>query len=103
MSLNKRSDEYGVTKQSEFLNAISDTVVDTLTVPQGASACLVSVIGGEPIKWRSDGIDPTASVGHPLAPGGHLELFMDDMTRFRTVCGTASQTTDLFVTYYGER
>ena len=103
MSLNKRAQEYGNSLSSEYLNAVTDTVVESLTVPPLTSAVLVSVVGAEPIKYRTDGIDPTSTVGHPLSPGGYVELFFDDIVRFRAVCGTAASNTDLFVTYFGER
>ena len=103
MSLNARADAFGRTRGSEYLNAIDSTTADTLTIPAQCGGALVSVIGAEPIKWRTDGVDPTYNIGHPLAPGGHLELFFDDMVDFAMICGTQGQTTDVFVTYYGEK
>lgn len=103
MSTAWRASTYGKTVGSEYLNAISATVADALTVPSNAEAALVSVIGAEPIRWRSDGIDPTSTIGHPLAQGGHLELFSDDMKTFRAICATGATTTDLFVTYFEGR
>ena len=43
----------------------------TLTVPGGATFCVVSVeIAG--VRWRDDGTAPTASIGMPISPGGGL-------------------------------
>lgn len=98
-----RASTYGKTVGSEYLNAISDTVAETLTVPSNTEACLVSVVGAEPIRWRTDGIDPTSTIGHPLAPGGHLELFSDDMKTFRAICATGAATSALFVSYFEGR
>lgn len=103
MSLNKRSDEFGVTIGAEYINAISDSVAESLTKPAGGTAALISVIATAAIKWRTDGIDPTQTVGHPLAPGGHLELFLDEVDKVSIICGEPAGTAEVFVTYFAER
>ena len=100
MASSHRAATYGRTLGCEYLNAVTDTVVETLTAPPRTQAALVSVIGSQPIRWRSDGISPTTTIGHPLAPGGHLELFKDDIANAEFLC--AGGTTDLFVSYFGD-
>lgn len=107
MGLEFRGAQFGTAYSSETFNAVTDTGVETLTVPPGDAGgwvvgALLSVTGAEPIKWRVDGVSPTATIGHPLASGSHIEVWRNDMSALRFVCGTAGQTTDVFVTYFRE-
>lgn len=101
MGLNLRGHTFGRCTGAEYFNSLGDTAL-ALTVPSGSQGALVSVIGAEPIKWRVDGIDPTATVGHPLSVGGHVEVFRDDMATFRMISGTVATATQVFVSYFGE-
>jgi hypothetical protein len=49
------------------------------------------------VRWRDDGVDPTASVGMPLAPGVPF-AYDGDLTRIRFIQQSASAT--LNVSYY---
>jgi hypothetical protein len=49
------------------------------------------------IRWRDDGIDPTATVGMPLAAGATLQ-YDGDLTRIRFIEQTASAKVN--VSYY---
>ena len=44
-----------------------------LTVPAGASQAYVTVEMAA-VRWRGDGVDPTTSVGMPLAAGDSMVL-----------------------------
>lgn len=101
MGVTSRGIEFGTSYGVEYMNSVGDVAL-SLTVPTGAVAALVSVVGAEPIKWRVDGIAPTATVGHPLSVGGHVEVYRDDMHRFEVISGTVSTPTQVFVTYFGE-
>lgn len=101
MGLNLRGTSFGLCTGAEYFNALGDTA-DTLSIPAGTRGCLVSVIGTEPIKWRVDGIAPTATIGHPLSVGGHVEIFRDDMGSFKMISGTVATATQVFVSYFGE-
>lgn len=101
MGLSLRGTGFGLCTGAEYFNALGDTA-QTLTVPAGSKGCLVSVIGAEPIKWRVDGIAPTAVIGHPLSVGGHVEVFRDDVSTFRMISGTVATPTQVFVSYFGE-
>lgn len=43
-----------------------------LTVPAGAVLALIVVEGGQAVRWRDDGQDPSSTVGMPIADGGSL-------------------------------
>lgn len=45
-----------------------------LTVPAGATQALIQV-SGQPVRVRSDGTNPTASVGYPLAVGAEWLVY----------------------------
>lgn len=101
MGLLQRGGSYGKSYGDEYFATVGNTAL-TLTIPAGSLGALVSVIGAEPIKWRVSGVDPTASIGHPLAVGGHAEVYRDDMKNFKMVSGNGAVTTSVFVTYFGE-
>jgi hypothetical protein len=42
-----------------------------LTVPQGATRALIAPLSKD-IRWRDDGVAPTASVGMPVTAGTYL-------------------------------
>jgi hypothetical protein len=48
------------------------TTLESLTVPPGAT-CAMIVPEAQAVRWRDDGIAPTASIGMPLAVGALLE------------------------------
>jgi len=41
-------------------------------VPEGATTAIIENNGTQAVRWRDDGIDPTASVGNRVAAGGVL-------------------------------
>lgn len=45
--------------------------VQGLTVPAGTAMALISCAGAA-VRWRDDGVDPTAAIGYPLPIGGEL-------------------------------
>ncbi len=51
--------------------ALSSSSVQQISPPQGASLALVKIEGAG-IRYRDDGVDPSASVGMPLAIGESL-------------------------------
>lgn len=55
---------------------VQDTTISTATaiasvVPAGATRVLIKVTG-QPVRWRDDGVDPTASVGMLIDVGDEL-------------------------------
>ena len=78
--------------------------VQTLTVPTrdangmavSPSLALITPLT-QNVRWRDDGVAPTASVGMPLLAGVTLQ-YDGDMTRIRFIETTASA--ELNVSYY---
>lgn len=67
-----------------------------LTVPSGATLALI-VAETQAVRWRDDGVNPTASVGMPMATGVSLS-YDGDLKAIRFIQQTASAT--LNVSYY---
>ena len=67
-----------------------------LTVPAGTTRA-VSVAETQPVRWRDDGTNPTASVGMPLAVAAVLS-YDGDLKRIKFIQTTATAT--LNVSYY---
>lgn len=57
------------------------TAAKGLTIPPGANFCLI-VPEAQAIRWRDDGIDPSATVGMPLAVGVELQ-YGGDLNRIK--------------------
>ena len=77
---------------------VSTTAVG-LTVPAGASRAVV-VVEGQPLRYRDDKTDPTASVGMLVAAGTRFELdSRQSMLAFKAIRQGASDAT-LCVSYY---
>lgn len=76
----------------------------SLTVPQtdlNGLACKPSLAlitaESQAVRWRDDGIAPTASVGMPLASGGTLQ-YDGDLTKIQFIEQTASAKIN--ISYY---
>ena len=55
-----------------------------------ARECLLTLAEAQ-VRWRSDGVDPTTSVGHVFDHGGELRLrLVIDMRRFRAIATGSS-------------
>lgn len=67
-----------------------------LTVPAGTNFCVVSC-ETQNVRWRDDGTDPTASVGHILVTGGYL-VYDGLVSKIKFIETTTSAK--LNVTYY---
>ena len=67
-----------------------------LTVPRGATRALIAPLT-QTVRWRDDGVAPTASVGMPAAAGTYLS-YDGDLNRIRFF--EASASAELNITYY---
>ena len=67
-----------------------------LTVPVGATMALI-VPEAQAVRWRDDGVNPTASVGMPIAVGESFN-YDGDLKRIRFIQQTTSAT--LNISYY---
>lgn len=69
-----------------------------LTVPAGTSYAIITPLT-QGIRWRDDGIAPTATVGYPLAAGSELRYNGANLSALRIIQQTASA--EVNVMYYG--
>lgn len=60
-----------------------------LTVPNGASMAIITP-ETQAVRWRDDGIDPTATVGYPLAVGTELIYTAAQLSKLKFIEQTAS-------------
>jgi hypothetical protein len=67
-----------------------------LTVPQGATRALIAPLSKD-IRWRDDGVNPTASVGMPVTAGTYLS-YDGDLKNIKFIETAASA--EINVTYY---
>ena len=69
-----------------------------LTVPAGAVICIITP-ESQAVRWRDDGVAPTATVGYPLSVGAELECTTQNMAGIQFIQQAATAT--LNITYYG--
>lgn len=98
MGISARGSSFGRVLSSETI-AQDAVTAGALTVPAAARSAFVTM-GDNPVRFRSDGTNPTTSVGHYVAANGNLELFGDEMSQIRFISTTS--TSNIFVTYYQE-
>lgn len=95
---NLRAAGFGQVLSSETLTPGTGSAV-ALTVPAGAKSVVITV-GANAVRYRSDGTDPTTSVGHFIAANGNIEVFGNEMNDIRLI--STSSTSACFITYYGD-
>ena len=71
-----------------------------LTVPAGTSLVLVSP-QSQAVRWRDDGVDPSATVGYPLSVGSELNYDGAFAGGLKFIEQVASATIN--VLYYGRQ
>lgn len=59
------------------------TASTALTVPKGATFAVIQA-AAQAVRWRDDGVDPTATVGMVLAAGGELR-YDGNLTNIRFI------------------
>lgn len=89
-----------VTAKPRGYNEVNNVVAATgLTLPAlDVNAVLITVEGGD-VRWRDDGVDPTAAVGHPLAVGQSLE-YNGVLTAIKFIEQAAGSPGKLRCSYY---
>lgn len=100
MSMNLKA----ITSRLGYQQITSLSASTALTVPavdKGGLSCKPSIAIITPetqaVRWRDDGVAPTASVGMPLAVGSTLQ-YDGDLTQIRFIEQTGSAKIN--VTYY---
>lgn len=79
--------------------AVSSTAVSPASVPAdtdqrpGATGVLISVETAA-VRWRDDGVAPTATVGNPL-PAGAFFFFTGDISKLKFIRQSSDATVNL--------
>ena len=81
--------------------ATISTTAAGLTIPTGATRAVIKV-AAEAVRFRNDGVSPTAAVGYPLATDEVIELTSQGLEQAEFI---RSGSTDavLEVIYYGSQ
>lgn len=91
-----RVDSFGDTVSVQSIPTQDAATATSLTVPADARSAFVSVDGD--CRYRTDGTDPTATIGHLLPTGAPIEVTgQADMANFAVI--SKSGTVAVFVTY----
>jgi hypothetical protein len=98
MGVSRRTAEFGVPLSFETMN-IDATTAEQPTVPAGAKGAVVTVRTNG-ARWRADGTDPTAAIGHPLSVDDYMEFSRAELQTL-SIIGQANPT-DVDITYYGD-
>lgn len=78
----------GAIDTAQSLNILTFGNLGTAGIPFG-TALLVIQPQGQAIRWRDDGIAPTAAVGYPLAVGAELRYTGSKMGQLQVISQTA--------------
>lgn len=81
-----------------YVQIVGAAVSTGLTVPAGASRALITV-GAQAVRYRDDGVNPTAAIGMPLAVGATLDYNAQGLTALRFIEVVAGTVLD--VSFYG--
>ena len=84
--------------QTGYQQLTSLSAATKLTVPAGTTFALISP-ESQAVRWRDDGVAPTATVGYPLPVGAELRYDAQQIWEIQFIEQTASAK--LNVTYYG--
>ena len=82
-----------------FQSLTVGAVVTSLTLPAGANYAILNTDGAA-LRYRDDGTDPTADVGHLMEDGESILICGTSLARFRMIADTATSAT-VQVSYYG--
>lgn len=77
---------------------ITAAAATALAIPAGT--ILIRIVPeAQAVRWRDDGVDPTAAIGQPLAVGAELVYVGAQMAALKFIEQAAS--TKINVTFYG--
>lgn len=71
-----------------------------LTIPAGCSVVMIQA-EAQAVRWRDDGVAPTAAIGYPLAVGADLYYESDRLGAIRFIERAGGAI--LNVSYYGRK
>lgn len=101
MSINLKmiTTRLGYQQITDLTSAVSLTVpsTDVNGLSCKPAIAIITPAGG-PVRWRDDGVDPTATVGMPLAANVTLQ-YDGDLTKIKFI-ETGVATAELNISYY---
>lgn len=95
MSAGSRFQSLGIVHSVESIAAGAG--VQTLTVPDAALGAVITIHTND-VRYRVDGTNPSASVGHFASENANIEVNADHARNFRFI--GISGNAGAFVTYY---
>ena len=101
MSIARRVGDFGGPLSSEEVTVPTSGVSSALTIPAKATAGLASARGIK-VRWRSDGSNPTVTVGHPIEIDGYAEFGRADLEILLFASSDGATVGYVLITYYGE-
>lgn len=81
-----------------YQQVVGAPTTTTLTIPTGGAIAMILTTTTNAIRWRDDGVAPTATVGYPLAAGAELE-YTGQLNKFQFIEQASAATVD--ISYYG--
>jgi hypothetical protein len=89
---------YQATKALGYQQITATTTAFALSPPLGTVLILVQA-EAQGLRWRDDGVSPTATVGYNIAVGGELRYDAGNMPALRLIASTAGAIAN--IVYYG--
>lgn len=77
---------------------VTGPAVSTPLVPPAGTSLIVIQCETQAIRWRDDGVDPTAAIGQPLAAGLEMQ-YTGSFVAFRYIQQAVSAVVN--ICYYG--
>lgn len=68
------------------------------TIPTGATGALITVESAD-VRWRDDGVAPTATVGNPITAGDPPFFYTGDLSALRFIRQSTTDAT-VHLNYY---
>ena len=79
--------------------AVGPTEATYAPADEVAATCAFVTVADNPIRYRTSGDDPTASVGHEVASGGYFEVFgAENVANLRMIRSDTSDA-EVFISY----
>lgn len=98
MSISGRNQSFGRPIDAELVEVTSALAESPIAIPSGTKGALVSVDAAA-VRFRVDGVSPTAAIGHLISDGGYIELSQAELSNFEVI-GTTGVQAEVFITYY---
>lgn len=82
-------------KDLGYVQITNLTAATSLTIPQG-TRLMTAIPETQAVRWRSDGTDPTATVGYPLAAGVEQQYNAEQLPLLKFIEQVASAKLNVY-------